>query len=62
MCASRADLAPKIYQVKGQSLPGETLIVCNGIETSSETARSNGRIISELYGNREVVVFHNPTS
>jgi hypothetical protein len=62
MCASRAELLPAIYTVGGQKRPGETLIVCNGIETSSETACSNGQIISELYGNREVVVFHNPTS
>lgn len=60
MCASRSDL--RIYPVEGQVLAGETLIFCNGIENSSDEAFVGGQTISKIYGNREVFVFHNPTS
>jgi hypothetical protein len=62
MCAALADLAPQIRTVGGQPHRGETIILCNGIETSFEDALSKGRGISQMYGGRQVVVFHNPTS
>ena len=62
MCAARAELIPTIYRVPGQSLSGETIIICNGIETIPADAISKGQEISQFFGNREVFVFHNPTS
>lgn len=62
MCAALADLAPVIRTVGGQPRRGETIILCNGIETTLEEALAKGRSISQMYGGREVVVFHNPTS
>lgn len=62
MCAALADLAPAIRTVGGQPHRGETIILCNGIETTFEEALSKGRTISQMYGGRQVFVFHNPTS
>lgn len=45
-----------------QQIPGKTLMFCNGIMNNPDSALESARIISNAFSNRQVFVYHNPTT
>lgn len=45
-----------------ENLPGTSLAFCNGIENPEDEAIASGERISQIFADREVKVFHNPTT